>query len=280
MDDQKKQDIALMRYSAISPLISGTMEDFPSRSAYFRDVSEKGIRGIDGEVRHYSPDTIKCWYENYQKRGFDGLIPTTRCDRGVSRKINEDVAARISELKEQFPRITAVSIYHQLIDEGLVDPRDLSSSTVNRFVNDLVLKRKFDDPAIKDMRRYERPHINEVWCGDTCVGPYMTAEDGKKRRVYIIALIDDCSRFIVGIGAFFNDNFINLMSVMRSAVVKYGKPKIFRFDNGHSYKNNQMELLAARLGCTLSYCHPYTPQQKAKILHEVFHYPNKSGKAA
>ncbi|MFR2338011.1 MAG: hypothetical protein ACLS7X_01465 [Mediterraneibacter gnavus] len=75
------------------------------------------------------------------------------------------------------------------------------------------------------MRRYERPHINEVWCGDSSVGPRLTDSDGKKHRIYIIALIDDASRFITGIDVFYHDNFINLMSVMKSAIAKYGRPK-------------------------------------------------------
>ena len=55
------------------------------------------------------------------------------------------------------------------------------------------------------------------------------------------------------------------MSVLKSAVARYGKPKILNFDNGKSYRNKQMELLAARIGTTLSYCQPYTPTGKAKI---------------
>lgn len=55
------------------------------------------------------------------------------------------------------------------------------------------------------------------------------------------------------------------MSVMKSAVSKYGRPKVLNFDNGKSYKNKQMELLVARIGTTLSYCQPYTPTSKAKI---------------
>ncbi len=98
------------------------------------------------------------------------------------------------------------------------------------------------------MRRYEHPHIKGVWCGDSSVGPYLKTSDGKKHKIFIIALIDDTSRFIVGIDIFLNDNFINLMSVMKSEVAKYGRPQMFNFDNGSSYKNNKMELLAARLG--------------------------------
>ena len=55
------------------------------------------------------------------------------------------------------------------------------------------------------------------------------------------------------------------MSVMKSAIAKYGRPKVLNFDNGKSYRNRQMELLAARIGSTLSYCQPYTPTGKAKI---------------
>ena len=127
----------------------------------------------------------------------------------------------------------------------------------------MMLQEKFTNN--QDMRRYERPHINEVWCGDTSVGPYLQTEDGKKHRVHVIALIDDASRFITGIDVFFNDNFVNLMSVMKSAVAKYGVPKVFNFDNGAGYRNRQMELLAARIGSTIHYCKPYSPVQKAKI---------------
>ena len=35
--------------------------------------------------------------------------------------------------------------------------------------------------------------------------PYLKTGDGKKHRVYVIALIDDASRFIPGEDVFFND---------------------------------------------------------------------------
>ena len=115
------------------------------------------------------------------------------------------------------------------------------------------------------MRRYERPHVNEVWCGDSSAGPYLKEGEGRKRRVFIIALIDDASRFVTGADLYFQDNFINLMAVMKSAVAKYGCPQMFNFDNGGAYKNQQMSLLAARIGSVVHYCKPYTPTAKAKI---------------
>ena len=263
MDQNRKQAIALMRYSAISPLIAGTQEDYESLSAYYRDVSAKGIRDPDGKLRHYSPGTIQKWHLSYKKSGFDALVPTGRSDCGLSRKIGADLEEEIRYLKTNYPRLSAAEIFRQLRDKGSIRSGQLSESTVLRFINQMMLTDRLTNN--QDMRRYERPHINEVWCGDSSVGPYLKTEDGKKHRVYVIALIDDASRFITGVDVFFNDTFVNLMSVMKSAVSKFGRPAVFNFDNGSAYKNRQMELLAARIGSTIRYCRPCTPVQKAKI---------------
>lgn len=263
MKQEQKQEIALMRYGAIAPLIAGLDEDYPSQNAFYEEVAAKGIPGPDGRLRHYAPATIEKWYLNYKKYGFDALVPKARADAGMSRKLDEDLQEQIRYLKSNYPRMSAAAIFRQLSAGGSIALGEVSESTVCRFVNQIQLELR--QTPNRDMRRYERPHINEVWCGDSSVGPRLTDGGGKKHRIYIIALIDDASRFITGIDLFFNDNFVNLMSVLKSAVAKYGRPKVLNFDNGKSYRNKQMELLAARIGTTLSYCQPYTPTGKAKI---------------
>ena len=263
MEQDKKHEVALLRYSVIAPLITGLQEDYPSLSAFFRDASVKGITAPDGSVRKYAPDTIENWYRAYKSGGFDALVPAGRSDAGKPRKLDDDLQEQIRYLKVNYPRMSAAAIYRQLQDNGSIRQDEISESTINRYINQLALELKTTNN--QDMRRYERPHINEVWCGDSSVGPYLKTPDGKKHKLYIIALIDDASRFITGVDIFYNDNFVNLMSVMKSAVAKYGRPKLFNFDNGSAYKNKQMELLAARIGSTLNYCRPYTPTAKAKI---------------
>ena len=252
-----------MRYGAIAPIIAGLDERYPSKTAFYTEISAKGLMGPDGKLHHYAPATIEKWYLDYQNHGFEGLVPKGRSDAGMSRKLDEELQERIRYFKTNYPRMSAAAIYRQLKSDGSVINGQVSESTVSRFVK--RLQSELRQTPNKDMRRYERPHINEVWCGDSSVGPRLTDSDGKKHRIYIIALIDDASRFITGIDVFYHDNFINLMSVMKSAIAKYGRPKVFNFDNGKSYKNRQMELLAARIGTTLSYCQPYTPTGKAKI---------------
>ena len=263
MDQEKKHDIALMRYSVISPVISGLQENYSSLEAFYRDASSKGVMSPDGTLKHFSPATIKRWYNNYKNGGFDALIPDGRVDEGKPRKLDFELQEQNKYLKQNYPRMSAAAIFRQLHDNGSIKSGEVSESTINRYVNQLATTLK--TTTNPDMRRYERPHINEVWCGDSSVGPYLTTDDGKKHKVYIIALIDDASRFIVGIDVFFNDNFVNLMSVIKSAVAKFGRPQLFNFDNGSSYKNRQMELLAARIGSVIHYDQPYSPTQKAKI---------------
>lgn len=168
------------------------------------------------------PHTVRRWYNRYLKFGFDGLIPKPRNDSNQYRKLDGDVQNQIIYILSEYPKLPATIVYQRLLDTNTIVKKDVSLSTVNRFVQ------KYKDSKgitpIKDMRRYECEHINEVWCGDSSVGPYLKV-DGKKQRTYIIALIDDASRMIVGIDIFFNDNFVNLMSVIRGAVIKYGKPK-------------------------------------------------------
>ncbi len=263
MEQDYRHDIALMRYSAIAPLIPGLPEGYRNLTEYLEKASQKGLLHPDGEVRNYAPKTLYKWYFNYQKGGFDALLPAGRNDCGKPRKLDDDLKEKIAYLKGRYPRMGAAAIFRQLKEDGSIKDGDVSESTVNRYVNRLA--HEAGNTPVQDMRRYERPHINEVWCGDSSAGPYIKTQDGRKRRVYVIALIDDASRLVTGAGVFFEDTFVNLMTVMKGAVAKYGVPRMFNFDNGSAYKNKQMELLAARIGTTVNYCKPYTPTAKAQV---------------
>ena len=263
MELEKRQSIALMRYGAIAQVVNGLPDGSASMSEYFRKVSEQGIRRPDGTTRHYEVKTLENWYRLYCKGGFEALMPKGRSDAGESRKLDDELRAVIRTLHREHPRMPATEILRTLREKGSVGAKDVSESTVRRYIRQLGEVQEADGEA-QEMRRYERPHINEVWCGDSSRAPSLTVE-GKKRKVYVIALIDDASRMIVGAGVFFEDNFVNLMAVAKSAVAKYGCPRVFNFDNGGPYKNQQMKLLAARIGSVVHYCKPYTPTAKAKI---------------
>lgn len=261
LDHKTREKVALHRYAILSPLIAGTYQG-SSNKAFFIEASSRTYEYIDGKDTTYSWYTLERWYRDYQKDGFDGLFPKQRSDANHHRKIDDDIASQIIYLKKEYPRLPATLIRQKLLDNGTIREEDLSLSTINRFIHQHFFSK--ENTKNKDMRRYERSHINEVWNGDSSVGPYIKL-NGKKFRTYIIALVDDASRMVTGVDIFLNDNFVNLMGVIKSAVSRYGKPKLFNFDNGANYRSTQMSLISARLGSTVNYCAPYTPTSKAKI---------------
>ena len=102
MDQEKKQAIALMRYSAIAPLITGLSDDYESLTAFFNNASVKGVIHPDGTIKHYAPGTIEKWYRNYKEGGFDALIPTGRGDQGKPRKLDDDLQEQITDYYKLF----------------------------------------------------------------------------------------------------------------------------------------------------------------------------------
>ncbi len=261
MDEKLKNAIALFRYGTLSPLITGQTE-FKDPWTYFRNNEGKKFEYIDGTYRTICPSTLDRWYKAYKEKGFDGLKPQGRSDIGIQRKIDDELKNIVLHYVNEYPRLPATQIYEKLLSNGDILKKDISLSTVTRFVTQ-VKKSKGQKP-VTEYKRYEKEHINEVWYGDTTYGPYINA-DGEKKRVYIIAFIDDASRLVTSCIAFFEDNYVNFMSVLKSAVKKFGKPKLLNVDNGAPYKNNQISLLTARLGITLHHCEAFSPQSKSKI---------------
>ena len=254
MTEEEKNEIALKRYNMIAPLLIDP-ERYPSNREFFRmqghKLHEEGVTTIHAR-------TIERWYYQFKKGGFDALKPQTRVDFGKPRK-GKDVIDQIIILKRNYPRLSATGILKMLRESG-VTKGQISLSTVNRVVNSIPKEKMNVEP----MYRYELEHINEVWCGDSSHGPYLY-KDKTKVKLYIIALIDDASRLITAARIFEADNTINLLSTMKLAVSKYGKPKRFNFDNGSNYKNAQINIVTARLGVGVHYCRPYNPEAKAKI---------------
>lgn len=261
MECKQKENIALFRFRVISSLINPE-ENAGSLSSKLEELSQRTFVNHKGDTVRIGYGTIEKWYYKYRKHGFDALKPKSRDDIGFYRKVDDEIFGRIKYYHDNYPRIPSTMIFEKLKEDGLVTDRTISLSTVTRVINNINSSSKLKPE--KEMRRYEREHINEVWCGDTSYGPYVNI-NGKRVRTYIMAFIDDASRMVLGADLVLNDNFSNMMGTLKKAVVKYGKPNVLNFDNGSSYKNKQMELLAARIGTTLNYCAPYSPQGKAKI---------------
>ena len=261
MDDKMLHDIALFKFSLISPVINDTFEAV-SQAQFFRELAQKEHTLPTGKTARFAADTFKNWYLDYKHGGFDALMPKKREDCGRPRVLNEHAISRIHSLKEQFPYITGTLIYQKLIEEGLIKQSQTSLSTVLRYIRDNDLKRIQLMP--QDRRAFEMAHANDCWQADSSHGPMLTI-DGHKKKAYLIAFIDDASRLLVHGEFYFNDNTINMQHAFKKAIAKYGVPKRLFVDNGSSYRNEQLGYICASLGVTLIHAKPYMPESKGKI---------------
>jgi transposase InsO family protein len=258
MDEEKQDEAALFRFSLIAPLINGFVTG--SIREYLEKICAKAhfIPGIG--LRNFSPSTVRKWLSDYRRYGFDGLSRKARKDKGYSRRLNTNIEKAIKDIKNEHPNRTGTSIYLSLLNQGILGHPPVSLSTVQRYIKQLPLEE--EDPV--ECKRFVFEFANDCWQGDTLIGPYIII-DGKKKRTYLIAIIDDASRIYVYGEFFFEENSSNLQTVLKKAILKRGIPKQIFCDNGKIYASLYLRKVCASLGITLSHARPYSPASKGKI---------------
>ena len=247
-DIEMARQMALFRFSLIAPVIQNTYSD-ASAMAYYRRVTAKPLVRPDGTSFLYSPKTLGKWADAYKENGLDALTPKVRSDKGFTRIVSNECISEIYQLKEKFPRLNATQIHQRLLQMGLITTF-VSVRTIQRFIKSHNLKNGVLPGAIKDRKAFEEEYFGDLWMADTCYFPFIK-EDGISRRTYLIAIIDDHSRFIVGARLFYEDNAFNFQMLLKDAMATYGIPKKLYLDNGPSYNNSQLKYICAEVGMVL-----------------------------
>jgi len=252
---------AYFKFGLIAPVIQGTHGEV-SEAAYYRRVTAGPIKRPDGSYFTYCPKTLQNWVCSYRKYGFDGLMSRERLDKGTSRALSDAAIERIYELKKDFPRLNATQIHFRMQQEGVI-PKSVSVCAVQRFIKKNDLKFCHDE-NIRDRKAFEESAFGRMWQCDTCHLTYLT-ENGSKKKVYAMALIDDHSRMIVGADLFYADTAKNFQTLFKDAVATYGIPTKLLTDNGAPYSNEQLKLICGTIGTALIHLRPRDGAGKGKI---------------
>ncbi|MCX7745992.1 MAG: DDE-type integrase/transposase/recombinase [Clostridia bacterium] len=261
-NDKAAIDMAYFRFSLIAPVIQGTFTD-PTKTAYYRRVTENSFTLPNGKVMVYNPKTLEKWEEYYRKKGMDGLMPRERSDSGQPRVLGETAVNEIYRLKEIFPRINATLIYTKLIEDGFINRHQVSLSSIQRFIKHNNLKSAVNTNQ-KDRKAFEEEYPCGMYQADTSYTCYIN-ENNKVRRTYLIQIIDDQSRLIVGSRFFYNDNAYNFQQVLKGAISRYGICQKLYLDNGSTYSNEQLTLICGSLGVVKLHTPVRDGASKAKV---------------
>jgi transposase InsO family protein len=259
---EKNRETAYFRFALIAPVIQGTFPDASER-AYCRRIAETSVKRPDGIMFRYSPATIQRWICLYKEGGMDALVPRDRSDKGSVKSLSEDCIREIHLIREKYPRLDAIQIHLRLVRDGLL-PANVSPRTIQRFIKANGLKKGSASGPLKDRKAFEEAFFGSMWEADTCYFPYI--KDGKeKKRTYLIAVVDDHSRMLVGAEFFFEDNAYNFQKVLKKAVAAYGIPNKVYVDHGASYENSQISFICGSIGTVLIHAPVRDGAAKAKI---------------
>jgi hypothetical protein len=86
-------------------------------------------------------------------------------------------------------------------------------------------------PHPDKVRRFERARPNQLWQTDL----FTFILKRHNRRVYLVAFLDDHSRFVVGYGLHASQSTALVLEVLRAALTSYGTPEEILTDNGAQY---------------------------------------------
>lgn len=177
-----------------------------------------------------STDGIRRWVKAYQERGEAGLRNGVRSS-GSRRRLPGPVRQKIVEIKKREPFFGV-----QRISQVLKRVFFLSASaeTVRRTLQEedlIVPARKKPSANLSRPRFFERTTPNQMWQGDI-----FTFRLGG-RYAYLVGMIDDYSRYMVGLELYRSQTADQVIEVYRRAVGEYGVPKEVLTDRGRQYTN-------------------------------------------
>lgn len=264
MDDKKKKEIAVFRYSVISDLVYAKTAGSQTLSDLISLKANRQWEVPHSEKTTISATTIRRWLTAYMaNQDIKSLYPRKRADNGGNRLIDEETAATLIETRKTYRNIPITELIHMMEKKGVLPPcNDPSLSTYYRFFKkhrDLIEK-----PEKKDRRRFEADYPNDIWQSDVMHGPKLRI-DSKLTKTYLIAFIDDHSRIIPNAVFYPRENLINFLSALKGALLTRGIPRKLYVDNGSAFRSNHLAYIAAALQINLIHARPYSPQGKGKI---------------
>jgi putative transposase len=269
-NEDQRTEIALFRYTLIVPLLRG---EYPpgGKEACRRQIAAAAGPPPHSERATISASTLARWERCYRQRGFDGLKPRPRADRGRRRALSDATLDRAETLKREQPRRSARSIIAILtrdtttpLPEDHLAPRTLRRGLAARNATTAQLLRT---QRPQPYRRFERRHFGDLWQGDAMDGPALPdpAAPARTRPTFLFAFLDDHTRLVVHAQFYWNEQLPRLEDCFKRALLRYGRPQAIYVDRGPVNVSRQLDTACATLGIQRILGTAYYPEGRGKI---------------
>jgi len=179
---------------------------------------------MTGVARH----TLYVWKKRFDEHGPGGLVDRQSKRRGS--RLPDLTRRTILMMKEANPEWGCERISDMLL-RGPALPA--SAGAVARVLKEegYEVEEIPTHPHPDKVRRFERARPNQLWQTDL----FTFVLKRQNRRIFLIAFMDDHSRFLVGYGLYGSSSGPMVMEVLRAAIASYGAPEEILTDNGPQY---------------------------------------------
>jgi transposase InsO family protein len=176
-----------------------------------------------------SKHTLYAWKKKFDSEGPGGLMDRPRGGPTGS-KLPELTRRTILMLKQANPAWGCQRI-SDLLARGPALPA--SPQAVSRVLHEAgyELEEVPTRPHPDHVRSFERARPNQLWQTDL----FTFILKRQNRRVYLVAFLDDHSRFLTSYGLHASQSAALVLEVLRAGLASYGTPEEILTDNGSQY---------------------------------------------
>jgi len=260
MNPTERLSSDLWRLSIIGELIHRHPEDGRTMMECLQELACKTWIRPDGTPCQFSSETLRKWFSRFQAGGLKAL-DDTRTSMGT--RIPEKLGKELCDLRNQYPHWTVTLILSELQKQNKWNGRQPSKASLFRWCKERGLLRSKLKEA-NSGRAFEFTAFGALWLSDFLHGPKVSI-GGKKRKTYLLAILDDASRFIVSLRFHFAESVENLMVDFRQSLQRFGCPQRFYSDNGACYRSRILHQVGASFNIAMPHTPPYQPQGRGKI---------------
>lgn len=208
-----------------------------------------------------SRQTGSMWVERARRDGLEGLRPESRRPHSSPSRTRQEVEERLLECAASYPYWGPRKILWAAYGENPPVCERTAARILKRHGRATRVFSKEAEPSC----RFERAGANELWQIDfKRLGP-------RKGRRDVLSVLDDATRFLVGLAACPDQTFPSVRKALWEAFGEHGLPEAVLSDNGAAFRNNatwrwsSMDLWLMLLGIRSLHSRPYHPQTQGKV---------------
>jgi putative transposase len=258
--------VATFRHAVIGAVCARELSHGDLAEALRQIASERFRPPGASLTKTYSVPTLERWLYAYRRGGLVALQPRGRNDRGRGRKLTPELRQLLCDIRREHPSASARLIVRTLEADGRLEVGTVRPGTVRKLLRQEGLDRIAvrDGSGAKTRLRWQAAAPDALWHADVCHGPTLRL-GGVRTPLRIHGMLDDCSRYVVGLEAHANEREEGMLRVLIRTLRIHGKPDVLFLDNGATYRGEVLRTACSRLGISLVHARPYDPEARGKM---------------